>query len=414
MEALEKGVQIHPKYEKLWNPQTRYFLLTGGRGSAKSFSIALWATYMMLQNRGWQILYTRYTLSSASISVIPEFKAKLDLLGVSDEFNISNSVISHKVTKSSVIFSGIKTSSGNQTAKLKSIPSLNVFIVDEAEEFIDEADFNTIDESIRVPDVPNIIILVMNPQSVEHWIWRRWFERTNRMENMYGFQIPISTANNLTHIHTTYNDNLENLSIDYLAKINNLKEQNPDAYGHRFLGKWTNKKEGVIYPNWVEGEFDESLPFNYGLDFGYYPDPLALTKVAVNNSKKKIYIDEIVYEQNLSYELVINKLNQVIVANSMIVADTSEPRLIDALQASGLYVVKTDKYAGSVVDGIKKINDYQLIVTENSINLKYELRNYIWNDKRSSTPLDMDNHAADAFRYAAMRLLEGSDLLAYN
>ena len=170
-------IKVNEKYEPLWKPNTRYFILTGGRGSAKSYTIALWVCNMLLANKNWTVLYTRYTLSSANISVIPEFREKLDLLGVGDEFNLSNSFISHKATKSSIIFSGIKTSSGNQTAKLKSITGLNVFIVDEAEEFVDEKDFNTIDESIRMPDIPNIVILVMNPQSVEHWIWKRWFEK---------------------------------------------------------------------------------------------------------------------------------------------------------------------------------------------------------------------------------------------
>jgi len=407
-------IQVNPKYETLWNPQTRYFLLTGGRGSAKSYSIALWVCYMLLANKGWTILYTRYTLSSANISVIPEFREKLDLLGVADEFDITNNYIQHKATKSSVIFSGIKTSSGNQTAKLKSITGLNVFIVDEAEEFTDEKDFNTIDESIRMPDIPNVVILVMNPQSVEHWIWKRWFEKSNRMEVINDIQIPISTNEYITHIHTTYLDNLQNLSEDYIAKINILQRENREAYAHRFLGKWLDKKQGVIYPNWVEGEFDTSLPFAYGLDFGFYPDPLALVKVAVDKGANKIYVDEILYEQNLSYEMVLSKINHYVKANEMIIADTSEPRLIQAMQQSGLYVIKTEKYAGSVVDGIRLINDFQLVVTPDSYNMKYELRNYIWNDRKASIPLDMDNHGADALRYCSVKLLEGSDLLAYN
>jgi phage terminase large subunit len=64
-------------------------------------------------------LFTRYTLSSANISVIPEFREKIDLLGVGDEFNMTNAQISHKVTKSEIIFSGIKTSSGKPNGKVK-------------------------------------------------------------------------------------------------------------------------------------------------------------------------------------------------------------------------------------------------------------------------------------------------------
>jgi len=407
-------IKVNPKYQALWKPKTRYFLITGGRGSAKSFTVGLWACNMLLANQSWKMLYTRYTLTSANISVIPEFKEKIDLLGVGDEFNMTNALISHKVTKSEIIFSGIKTSSGNQTAKLKSIPGLNVFIVDEAEEFVSEKDFDTIDESIRMPDIPNIVILVMNPQDVEHWIWKRWFEKSHRMETIEGQMIPISTHEDITHIHTTYFDNYGNLSYDYILKINAIKEQSPEAYAHRFLGKWLDKKQGVIFPNWVEGEFDKSLPFAYGLDFGFYPDPLALVKVAVDKGAKKIYVQEVIYKQSLSYEAVIEQMNHFVEANSMIIADTSEPRLIEALQQKGLNVHKADKGPGSIVEGIKKMLDFTIVVTADSFNIKHELRNYIWNDKKSSTPLDAENHGCDSTRYAFMRLSEGSDLLAFN
>jgi len=407
-------IKVSDKYQALWQPQTRYFLITGGRGSAKSFTVGLWACNMLLAYKNWKVLFTRYTLSSANISVIPEFREKIDLLGVGDEFNMTNAQISHKVTKSEIIFSGIKTSSGNQTAKLKSIPALNVFIVDEAEEFVSEKDFDTIDESIRMPDTPNIVILVMNPQDVEHWIWKRWFEKSHRMETIDGHAIPISTHEDITHIHTTYLDNYHNISKDYIAKIEAIKSKSPEAYAHRFLGKWLDKKQGVVFPNWVEGEFDNSLPFAYGLDFGFYPDPLALVKVAVDTTANKIYVKEIIYEQSLSYDMVLTKIRNSIEVDSMVVADTSEPRLIDALTSNGINVHKTEKYAGSVVDGIKKMSDFTIVVTEESYNLKYELRNYIWNDKKSSTPMDADNHGIDALRYGCMRLLEGSDVLAFN
>jgi phage terminase large subunit len=385
-------IKVSDKYQALWQPRTRYFLITGGRGSAKSFTVGLWACNMLLAYKNWKVLFTRYTLSSANISVIPEFREKIDLLGVGDEFNMTNAQISHKVTKSEIIFSGIKTSSGNQTAKLKSIPGLNVFIVDEAEEFVSEKDFDTIDESIRMPDTPNLVILVMNPQDVEHWIWKRWFEKSHRMETIDGHMVPISTHPDITHIHTTYLDNYHNISKDYIAKIEAIKSKSPEAYAHRFLGKWLDKKQGVIFPNWVEGEFDTSLPFAYGLDFGFYPDPLALVKVAVDTTANKIYVKEIIYEQSLSYDMVVTRIRNEVETDAMIVADTSEPRLIDALISNGINVNKTEKYAGSVVDGIKRMLDFTIVVTEESYNLKHELRNYIWNDKKSSTPLDADNH----------------------
>jgi len=168
------------------------------------------------------------------------------------------------------------------------------------------------------------------------------------------------------------------------------------------------------FSNWVEGEFDNSLPFAYGLDFGFYPDPLALVKVAVDTTANKIYVEEVIYKQSLSYDTVIQQMKHHVYRDSMIIADTSEPRLIEALQQNGLNVQKADKGPGSIVEGIKKMLDFTIVVTAESYNLKYELRNYIWNDKKSSTPMDADNHGIDATKYCVIRLLEGSDVLAFN
>jgi phage terminase large subunit len=112
--------------------------------------------------------------------------------------------------------------------------------------------------------------------------------------------------------------------------------------------------------------------------------------------------------------MVVTKIRNEVETDALIVADTSEPRLIDALLSNGMNVNKTEKYAGSVVDGIKRMLDFTIVVTEESYNMKHELRNYIWNDKKSSTPMDADNHGIDATRYGSLRLMQGSDSLAHN
>ena len=359
-------------------------------------------------------MYTRYTLQTAQISIIPEFVEKISLLNMEPVVDATKTLIQCPARGSSIIFSGIKTSSGNQTAKLKSIPGLNAFIVDEAEEFVSESDFNTIDDSIRMPALQNVVVLVMNPQDIEHWIWQRWFEKSHRMEVIDGFQIPISTHPDITHIHTTYLDNLENLSADYLDKIEKLKQENPAAYAHRYLGQWLTKKEGVIYPNWIEGEFDESLPYAYGLDLGFSPDPMALVKVAVDTTKMRIYVHEEIYKTKLDDQAALAIMLDRVTPNALVVNDTSEPRLIEMFARHGLNMQNADKGKDSIKEGIRVISGFQIVVTPESYNVKTELRNYIWNDKKASVPVDAWNHGADAFRYCAMRLLEGSTVLAYS
>lgn len=409
-------IEVDPKFARLFpalssEPQIeqRYILITGGRGSMKSFTTALWACWNTF-TPGQRTLYTRYTLTSAEISVIPEFQDKIELMGVSSLFRVRKLRVENTTTGSDILFSGIKTSAGNQTAKLKSIPGLNVLIVDEAEEFTSERDFDTIDESIRSTAGRNYIILVMNPASTEHWIYQRFFKGHERYIETDGCRVTMTTHPEVFHIHTTYLENKRNLSASFLHIAQGVKESHPAKYAHRYIGAWLDKVEGVIYANWREGPFDDSLPSVYGFDEGFSPDPAAMVQVAVDHRRKRLYVRECFYEARLSTNAVIEHISQHCKRNDLIVAD-DKGRLLAEIDRAGYNVRKTHKYPGSVKDGIRKIHDYEIIVEPGSYNVTHELRNYAWHDRRSDTPADGNDHAMDAMRYAFM-LLAGKQVKA--
>ena len=127
-----ESIQLNPKYQSLFNSDSRYFVITGGRGSGKSFAVTVFLNLLTYeQNNG--VLFTRYTMSSASMSIIPEFLEKIELMGAQDMFEVTKYDIKNRHTGSFIYFSGIKTASGDQTAKLKSISGINTFVLDEAE-----------------------------------------------------------------------------------------------------------------------------------------------------------------------------------------------------------------------------------------------------------------------------------------
>ena len=134
---MANKIDLHPKYEALFNNDSRYFVITGGRGSGKSFAVNTFLVLLTYQENT-KTLFTRYTMSSASMSIIPEFREKLELMGVEEQFEITKTEITNKLNGSSIYFSGIKTASGDQTAKLKSIQGINTFVLDEAEELMEE------------------------------------------------------------------------------------------------------------------------------------------------------------------------------------------------------------------------------------------------------------------------------------
>ena len=186
----------------------------------------------LIHQRGHVILFTRWTLTSAELSIIPEFIDKIELLGKEDEFHVTKKEIIHKVSGSKIIFSGIKTSQGTQTANLKSIQGVTTWVIDEAEELTDEDVFDKINLSIREKSLPNRIIVIMNPSYKTHFIYRKYLE---------------VERDDVCHIHTTYRDNLKNLSDEFLEEAERLRGLNKHRYDHLFLGTWLEDQEGLLW-----------------------------------------------------------------------------------------------------------------------------------------------------------------------
>jgi phage terminase large subunit len=393
-------IRVNEKFAPLFEaPKTRYVLLSGGRGAAKSFAITLLCSRIMAEYHNQRILYTRYTMAAANDSVVLEFAEKIDIQNLHPYFTQKKNDVYCGSTGSAVSFRGLKSGSKSQTAKLKSIKA-NIFVLDEAEELTNEDEFDKIDLSIRDKNKTNLIILIMNPTNKNHWVYKRWIQDTRRTEIIDGVSVSISTHPDVTHIHVTYLDNKDNLSESYLRRIYDLKANNPKKYAHYIIGQWIEKAEGVIYEDWTEGVFDEKLPYIYAMDFGYFPDPLALVKIAVDRKRKKIYLKELIYETELSNEGLLRMMTEAIPDKSKpIVSDTNEKRTVAFLRSKGFRVIEAKKGPNSIIQGIKDMKDYEIIVTSDSPNIKNELDNYVWADKKSDTPIDQYNHSLDAGRY---------------
>jgi phage terminase large subunit len=392
-------IKIDNKYSPIADSDGRYFIVTGGRGSGKSFSVNL-LLVLLTYEAGHTILFTRYTLSSTYISIIPEFLEKIELLDKYDDFYITKDEIRNKRSGSKIIFKGIKTSSGDQTANLKSLQGVTTFVLDEAEELTNEDTFDKIDLSVRQLGKHNRVILILNPTTKEHWIYKRFFEDKGIQE---GINL---TKDNVTYIHTTYLDNIENLSDSYINQVESIKQHRPEKYKHQILGGWLNKAEGVIFTNWTIGKFKKVGVSVFGQDYGFSNDPSTLVETNIDTANKIIYLKECFYLPKLTTS-EIARLNMKHAIDNLIVGDSAEVRLLSELKSKGgCNVVASIKGAGSIIYGISLLQDYDLIVDEQSINLIKELNNYSWLEKKSNTPIDKHNHLIDAIRYAVSYQLQ--------
>ena len=356
--------------------------------------------------KGIRILFTRYTMVSAHLSIIPEFLQKIGLLGYDDNmFYVNKAEVINTKSKSDILFRGIKTSAGNQTASLKSLQGISTWILDEAEELIDENTFDTIDLSIREKNIQNRIILILNPVTKEHWIYDRFFQSKGVEGGFNGVK------DNVCYIHSTYLDNAENLSKSFLQRIKSIKHTNFKKYQHKILGGWLDKAEGVVFDNWSFGEFNpNNLQTSCGMDFGFSVDPDSLTEVAIDKKHNKIYLKEHIYQNGLkSQDLATKILDKV--SNMLIIADSSEPRLIADLKHLGVNIKPVKK--GTIESGITRMQDYELIVSPESTNIAKELNNYIFSDKASKLYVDNYNHAIDGIRYNVIYHLDNPNAGKY-
>lgn len=409
------------KTQKIYNPlylllgKIMIFLVTGGRGSGKSFNAST-AVQRFTYKKGHKILYTRYTMSSAEISVIPEFQEKIDADHHTKDFRTTSRKVVNRRTKSEVLFRGIKTSSGNQTAKLKSIHGITGFVVDEAEEWVSEEDFEKIALSIRELNAKNFIIIIMNPADSNHWVYKRFIENTHKIEYYDGVPVQISTHPNVCHIHTTYLDNLDHLSPQFIEEVQRMKEENPERYAHVVIGRWADVAEGAVFKKWgIVKEFPAyAKKVALASDWGYTNDPSTGIRCGIVDNR--LYVDELFYETGMLTNAIAEKLKPW---GLKVYGDSADPRLIQEIKNRGVNIYPVDKFPGSIKAGIDKIHEMELFVTERSYHIIEELRKYVWDKDKDghyiNEPIDAWNHCIDPIRYYILghilgRILKPKDL----
>lgn len=223
--------------------------------------------------------------------------------------------------------------------------------------------------------------------------------------NSWVYQIADEPKNK--RIHSTYKDNIHNLSkaqIDYIEAYKNL----PDDFMWKVygLGERGAAKE-LIYTTWKYYEEDVTGDVFYGLDFGY-TNPTALVKVTHKDGSN--YAEEMLYQSSLTVPELINHLKQIVPGKAPVYADCAEPKTIEEIYKAGFNIIPSDK---DVWAGIVGVKSYPLFVRHGSNNLIHEIQGYKWkkdkNDNILEEPVKSNDHILDALRYAIFTHLTKSE-----
>ena len=147
-------IKFNKKFKPLFDllngiyPNVDTVLVSGGRDSSKTFTIGCWVA-IAAELHKHRVLYTRQTMTSTNNSIVRALDNRLELLGMLDDFVFANNDYQSKNKKGLISITGQKTSSGTQTAKLKSLEDYSIFVTDEGEELESFEDWNKIKRSIR-------------------------------------------------------------------------------------------------------------------------------------------------------------------------------------------------------------------------------------------------------------------------
>lgn len=387
-------------------------LLSGGRDSGKTYGLGCFVGVATSQF-DHRVLYTRQTMTSTKNSISKALENRLETLGISDSYDYANYEYKFKgvaKAKGLISITGQKTSSGTQTAKLKSLEDYSIFITDEGEELESASEWRKIKRSIRAQDVQCLNIISFNPPTKSHWLYKEFYEGIPE-----GFNGVKDTT---LYIHTTYIDNgeenmaahnwkeyetLRKIYESYKATPKQIRKDLPrkiilqaKEYENAILGGFRDIAEGVIF-EFTIGDFVNSQYGDiYGADQGY-THPSTVVKVNVDKKERKIYLKETYYETEQTTDVILESIRDE-VGFSRIWADNAAALFIADLKKAGLNIKGAPK--PKIKDSINAMLNYDIIIDKNSLNLQREFKEYRWSTKKEDYPVDDNNHGVDAARYA--------------
>lgn len=386
MEYTPVGTKLAAAYD---NKANTGVVLEGGSRSSKTHSIIQFLIKYSQDNEfsieDKRVLIARQKQTWTTATVLYDFINVLKFYKLFDHCHYNKTSKILRLYQTDFYFGGL-----DDAQKLHGFQS-DLFWINEAIE-AEKDDFDQLEQRLK-----GFFILDYNPSAEEHWIYESVISRPD-----------------VQYIHSTMLDN-PFIAEKSRRKILSYDPNNPVnvANGTADKNKWDiyglglrSKIEGVIFTNWQTvaeiPEYAKRFRHRYGLDWGYSNDPTAIVNIYFSGND--VWVDEICYDLELKY----NDISKIIKDNGLKgikgYGDSADPRGIDEVADRGINIHPAEKPQGSVNAGINILKECRIFVTERSINLIKELKNYKWmvnkNNKMLNEPVDDFNHALDALRYA--------------
>ena len=394
---IDKKIFLPVYYPYLFDYSKRYNVYYGGRASGKTYFLIQKLLLKGLKEKRVILLMNKQT-NKVSDGVWRELNNAIDLFHLRPYFTFNKTEF-----RATCILNGtqFRCLGLEDSERIKGFADIADVLLDEATNFSVE-DFELIDGTIRSPKykLPLQVYVSFNPVSKANWVFK-----------YFGFDTGIVPDNTFI-LKTTYLDNTF-LDGSYNQRMENLKNRNYSRWKIEALGDFVSLDRLVYDGYWKEEDFDYKQlqgVLLIGMDFGFTNDPSVI--VASLLVDQNIYVFREWGDTGKTNPELANVIKNLGFSKSLIIADSAEQKSIEEIRRLGVQRIEASvKGPDSVIHGIQRVQQYNLIIHPSCQNIITELENYSWqkdkNGEYINKPQDSFNHYLDALRYSLQCLDTG-------
>lgn len=383
----------------------REYYLEGGRGSTKSSFISEKIIELLENNPKMCAVVLRKVKDTLKDSVFAQIEWAIDTLaetypGLKDRYKLTKSPLEITNTRTGQV---IYFRGADDYGKIKSLKTpkdmyVGITWYEEFDQFAGMMEVRKINQSlIRGGDDFIQFYSYNTPASSQHFV---------------NIEKIVPKDNRIVHLSDYRSVPKKWLGQAFIDEAEFLKETNEKLYRNEYLGEMTgvggNVFENVELREITDKEI-ETFDYTYqGLDFGWFPDPLAWVKCHFNPSQRTLYIyDEFVVNKMSNADVWEHlKADKGVTENDLIIADSAEPKSIGDFKAYGALMKGAEKGAGSVDYSMKWLSSLAKIVIDQRrcpVSAQ-EFSTYEFEQDKDgnyiSGYVDANNHCIDSIRYA--------------
>lgn len=372
------------------------YVFKGGRGSTKSTTVGMTIVELMKNNHDIHAVVCRKVGNTIKDSVYNKIKWAIGKQEFTEEFDskLSPMEITLKATGQKIYFRG-----ADDPDKIKSINPefgyIGILWFEELDQFAGPEEIRKIEQSaIRGGDLA--------------WIFKS-FNPPKTMNNWANKYILEPKENRIVHSSTYLDVPKGWLGQPFIDEAEHLKEVNPNAYEHEYMGIANGNGGNVFEYLEIRDITDEEISHMdrifAGVDYGWYPDQFCYLRTYYDSAREKIYLIDELYVNKWSNSKTADWIKKKGYDDYTMICDSAEPKSVNDFRDAGLPARGAIKGPGSIEYGFKFLQTKTIVIDpKRTPNAYKEITEYEYDRDKEGNVIsgypDGNDHAISALRYA--------------